>query len=77
MMWENGWSTKTYGKAGVDVLQNAGKGGDYSFDRKAICKSTIQYVVDNMFPRCKFKPNSNAGLEVDIDISAYDKGFCI
>jgi hypothetical protein len=77
IMWDAGWTTRTYCKAGVDVLQNAGKGGHYSYDRRAMATESIQYVIDHMFPLCKFKENSNAGIGVDIDISAYDKGSCI
>jgi len=77
IMWDAGWTTRTYCKAGVDVLQNAGNGGHYSFDRRAMATESIQYVIDHMFPLCKFKANSNAGIEVDIDISAYDKGVCV
>lgn len=77
LMWRDGWTTRTCCKAGVDVLQNAGKGGHYSFDRRAMATSAIQYMIDHGFPLCKFKPNTNAGIGVDIDISAYDKGSCI
>lgn len=77
LMWRAGWTTKTYCKAGVDVLQNAGKGGHYSFNRNEMATKAIQYMIDNGFPLCKFKPNTNAGIGVDIDISAYDKGCCI
>lgn len=76
-MWRDNWITLTYGKVGVDVLQNAGKGGDHCFDRKLDAYNTINYLKSNDFPLVDFKNNSNKDLLYDIDISAYDKGSCI
>lgn len=77
MMWAKGWETMTYCNAGCDVLQNAGKGGHYSFDRQQMAYNAIKHVKDNMFPKVGFKDNSNPGIKYDIDISAYDKGYCV
>ena len=77
LMWRDGWDTLTCCRAGVDVLQNSGKGGHRSFDRNKMATESIQYVIDHLFPRCGFKKNTNPEIGVDIDISAYDKGFCL
>lgn len=71
-MWREGWNTLTYRNAGVDVLQNSGKGGHQSFDRKHEALTTITKLKEDQFPLLQIKKNTNETIGIDIDISAYE-----
>ena len=76
-LWRDGYDTLTYGKAGVYVLQNQGKGGDHCFDKKSDAYNTIKFLKETDFPLIEFAENRNAELVYNINIDAYDHGYTL
>jgi hypothetical protein len=68
-VWRNGYFTLNYGLSGLNVVQNANKGGCQSYDRREDAIRTIENLKID-FPKVTQKEGSSY-FKIDVDASAY------
>jgi len=68
-LWKNGYYTKTYGRAGINVNVYSNAGGMQMRDRRKDSEDTVKYVQKE-YPEVKLVEAKNS-LGYDIDISKY------
>ena len=69
LMWQNGYFTLNYGMSGLNVLQNQGKGGCNSGDRRQSAKNSIE-EIQKVLPHV-FETTGNSYFGVEMDIEYY------